>query len=864
MATKSPATPSAARKKVAAVKKKAGSATKPQSKAPKQAQAASLQQDLKRLEARLKRADSVTRKSVAALETIVQTLDARVATNKKTNKAQLTRQINALTKRLDAHTQEVRQTIRAELKAALSQGGLGALDNALSSATARMDAAELAQADAITKVNRHLADMARAVEARLAEEARDRARDIEGVKTRLAEAQSTVEARIETVERDSADALMRVGDQVSQIYDKLQGGRQTDTDTVTAKVNELALQTQAEFEAYQDRLNARLEELEAQQRAQEDGLSKDQTDPEAQRLREQLSAQLLQLQTRIEGLERDAAMQVHSAANAQATPYVTHPTPTPQSEIPQAYATAPNPYAAALAQEQATDTTAANGPRADLSAPIERDSHIPTEYDPAAFANPAATGADILNFAPSGPAQTPSNPVSPVNPIASAVKAETPPPMPIASGSKPSVEFADSEFEPAPLPAIPYADPAYAEAETESGSPKAVRIGGDNTADRSSKSALLTGRTAKLGLLLVGVSALAIFTARSLLGGNPAPNPDLIANDQAAPVIMSEGNPGFAGPELDSRPNLSENPAPGIDSATIDPIGQYAEAAPIFVPAGNLSALEEAAANGNSIAQFQLGLTRIETGDYTGAVDVLRQSADAGQPAAQYRLAKLYEVGEGVPKNEETARRLIEEAARGGNRIAMHDLALYYTEGRGGLTLDMVTARSWFEQAALRGVVDSQYNLALLSERPTGAEAPNLIDALFWYSVAAQQGDQFAIERRDLLRQSAPEAIQADINTRLAEFKPRPIDRAANGIFGAQPWSAPAQTASNGAASVREDVRQAQSLLAELGFAVGSADGIMGSRTRSAITEFQRTNGLPQTGQVNDVLIDRLQLAAGA
>ena len=122
MANKSPAPKPSARKKTATSKKPA--------------KAASLQDELKRLEARLKRANTTTQKSVTALETIVQTLDARVTSNKTTGKAQLTRQVNALRKRLEAQITDVRTTIRADLKNALSQGGLVALEPALARASA--------------------------------------------------------------------------------------------------------------------------------------------------------------------------------------------------------------------------------------------------------------------------------------------------------------------------------------------------------------------------------------------------------------------------------------------------------------------------------------------------------------------------------------------------------------------------------------------------------------------------------------------------------------------------------------------------------------------------------------------------------
>uniref|UniRef100_UPI0035C6669E peptidoglycan-binding domain-containing protein n=1 Tax=Hyphococcus sp. TaxID=2038636 RepID=UPI0035C6669E len=42
------------------------------------------------------------------------------------------------------------------------------------------------------------------------------------------------------------------------------------------------------------------------------------------------------------------------------------------------------------------------------------------------------------------------------------------------------------------------------------------------------------------------------------------------------------------------------------------------------------------------------------------------------------------------------------------------------------------------------------------------------------------------------------------------------------------------------------------------GYDAGSPDGIMGSRTRNAIIEFQKANGLLPSGEVDRALVDKL------
>ena len=884
-ASKPPATPKPAPARKATTKAKAApKTTAPKTTPPKStakvpsktaarakttdtaSKAAALQSDLRKLEGRLKRADTLTRKSVTALETIVETLEARLKSSNATQKAQLTRHVNALGARLDDQLRKTRETVRRELKEALSQGGLDTLEAALASASERVDAAEIAQSDAIARINRHLADMARAVEARIAQEARDRARDIQGVEARLAEARAAVDARIASVERDSADALTRVGDQVARIHDSLQGERQADADLVTEKVNELALQTQAELESHHARLDDRLDAIERRQ-AELDAMP---AAPAADdgRLRQELLAELLQLRTRIEGLERDAAVSALSQAPAPA-PHVTPPLPA--ASAPSAAVASfsdDNPYAAAL------QTAPAPSQFAHPSDAAQRQPHEPVEFDPAIHAAPvpvtaAEASPTVVAFAqpgtPPAPARvdTPTPPAPPAEP--SAFVPERPPmpdfpPVPEMAAAPEPVIPTEADFAPAPMPGIPYANPAYA----EDGSPKAVRIAGDGDAGRRLP---ISGRNLKLGALVVGGSLLAVVTARSLLVGNPAPNPEARLN---GPMIDI---PSASAPHLDPAPQITgpapaeafigtpppDVAAPASQGAMVEPIGQYAEAAPVAIASDKMDTLEKAVAAGDPIAQFQMGLARIEQGDAAAGAKLLRAAADADQPAALYRLAKLHEAGQGVEADDATARRLIERAARGGNRIAMHDLALYYTEGRGGLDADIQTARSWFEQAALRGVIDSQFNLALLSESAEGGLVPDREDAVFWYSVAARQGDQFAIDRRDILMPTLDADAAARVESRLAAFRPRPIDEEANGIFGPQPWT----RAVARAAGPDETVRTAQALLARIGFDAGPADGLMGSKTRSAIRDFQRANGLEPTGTPDAVLMERLEVAAG-
>jgi localization factor PodJL len=58
-------------------------------------------------------------------------------------------------------------------------------------------------------------------------------------------------------------------------------------------------------------------------------------------------------------------------------------------------------------------------------------------------------------------------------------------------------------------------------------------------------------------------------------------------------------------------------------------------------------------------------------------------------------------------------------------------------------------------------------------------------------------------------------------------------------------------------------VREVQTLLDRLGFSPGPIDGQPGAMTRQAVIEFQRSAGLPETGEVTPELLSRLAQAGG-
>jgi len=791
-------------------------ATKKPAPAPKQTlakQIATLRTRIDSIQARLKRSDAQTRKNIRTLEKAFSTLQAKVGNGSP----EFSEKVSLLSGKIENITASAHADIGLALNEALNDPSRDNLTAVLTRAEQRLVAAETAQSASIAKVNRHIADMALAIDARFKKEARVNAQAI-----------SHLDDRIITVEAESAAAISNLGEKVVAISSEF-SQRAEDSDTIIKeKISEIALKTQEEFEQYRANLERRIETLASQQ----------------DQARANADTVLSGLSSRVEGLEHvasSAAMTALSNANPPAYPSVVTPDVTPSAIVEDHDA-----FAAETLQDTSAQIVPPNPYAVPEPAPVvnEAEAHIPQEFDPEAFIQGSTDGHQI-------PAPSPQHAPTPMAAPAIATSA-------LMTDDLTTPNMASASYEtPIPDPAfipevsLPYADPAYAESSVPYEEAMSQARPGDFGTEKN-RLALpkldinITPRNMKVAGIALGVAAVGLIGVKTL-GGKSNPN-----------TIMAETS---IDRNLDSV-TAPINNAPIIIETTAPTIGDYADNKVDVAPMGSAEAvtLEAAAQAGDPVAQYQMGISYLDNGRTEDAVRLIRSASDSGQPAAQYRLAKLYETGEGVTQNAGMARQLTERAARSGNRIAMHDLALYHAEGRGGVKMDLDTAAKWFEKAAERGVVDSQFNLGVMYE--TGKGVPkNLADAFVWYSIAAAQGDQFAKERVGVLETQLDTALISTAKTRASTFTPSKIDQAANGIFKNLPWNT-----QKGAARMAADprVKDVQVMLIGLGFDTGGADGAIGPKTRTAIVSFQKANGLPETGQVDDILVDRLEFASGA
>ena len=249
----------------------------------------------------------------------------------------------------------------------------------------------------------------------------------------------------------------------------------------------------------------------------------------------------------------------------------------------------------------------------------------------------------------------------------------------------------------------------------------------------------------------------------------------------------------------------------------------------------------------------------LQDGDIAEGARLIQEAAQAGLPMAQYRLSKLYERGQGVPRDLTQSRTWTERAANNGNVKAMHDLAVFFAEGEGG-PQSYAGSVQWFRKAADYGLVDSQYNLGVLYEQGLGVTA-NPTEALYWFLVADKLGDTGAGAKAAEIAADLPQDAVAKATSLAERYQPKANDAAANGRFGSASSAStgPATQTSPAPSNQAAMTSEAQELLNQMGYNAGAPDGSFGAQTRQAILTYQSANNLPQSGAVTPTLIRQLK-----
>ncbi len=120
-------------------------------------------------------------------------------------------------------------------------------------------------------------------------------------------------------------------------------------------------------------------------------------------------------------------------------------------------------------------------------------------------------------------------------------------------------------------------------------------------------------------------------------------------------------------------------------------------------------------------ADFQAGLEAADRGDYHTAVKEFQLSAERGDVKAWYNLGIMYQLGLGVPQDDQEAVRWYRLAAEQGHADAQVLLGTLYHLGQ-GVPRDDVLAHMWMNLAAAKGMKEVVKVRDSLEKRMTPAQ----------------------------------------------------------------------------------------------------------------------------------------------
>jgi TPR repeat protein len=152
--------------------------------------------------------------------------------------------------------------------------------------------------------------------------------------------------------------------------------------------------------------------------------------------------------------------------------------------------------------------------------------------------------------------------------------------------------------------------------------------------------------------------------------------------------------------------------------------------------------------------------------DPQAAVGFLERAAEAGSPEAQFELAKLYERGTGVERDEKRALELYRAAADQNFADAINDLGFLHYQGGLGLPADPKRALAFFERAADLRHPQAQFNFAaLIDDGLIPSKGPE--DAAQYLYAALRSGSQDVLnlltDRPEMFTTETRRALQREL-----------------------------------------------------------------------------------------------------
>ncbi|MDJ0837770.1 MAG: hypothetical protein QNK37_14740 [Acidobacteriota bacterium] len=118
---------------------------------------------------------------------------------------------------------------------------------------------------------------------------------------------------------------------------------------------------------------------------------------------------------------------------------------------------------------------------------------------------------------------------------------------------------------------------------------------------------------------------------------------------------------------------------------------------------------------------------------------VLIAEAENGNRQAQFNVARRYESGNGLKRDDEKALHWYTLAADAGLASAQFQLAEWHRTGRPGMKTDPEVAAHWYRRAALQGHQDAQLQMSMMYREGIGLRQ-NHRKSVAWLAAAARRG----------------------------------------------------------------------------------------------------------------------------
>ena len=190
----------------------------------------------------------------------------------------------------------------------------------------------------------------------------------------------------------------------------------------------------------------------------------------------------------------------------------------------------------------------------------------------------------------------------------------------------------------------------------------------------------------------------------------------------------------------------------------------------LLIAAIVLLAAGTSAAAGAEPAGLKEGLAAYRAGDFDRAAAVLMDAAEAGEPAAQYNLGRLYFAGQGVPQDAAAALHWYLRAAEQGYAAAQYQVGVWHESGW-VVPVDGRQAAEWYRRAARQGHSGAMINLGFLYAMGRLIERDR-VEAYMWFERVAATGRSAGRKARDWLVFVMPEAEFAEAQRRAPDWQP--------------------------------------------------------------------------------------------